>query len=81
MKSKQEIQAEIIALRAIKPVGRFAAQTKERIALAIEELEFGVDQTAGEWNELSMGEQDIVHFAKLWKNGESHIKPSERLKN
>ena len=75
--TKQEIQTEISALKALKAP---TVHTKELIGLSIEELEFGVDQTSGEWDEMRQDEQDIVHFTQLWKNGNSHIRPSERLK-
>jgi hypothetical protein len=76
MRTKQEIEAEIKALKALKPVGDFRRKTAATIETAIEELEFGVDQTAEEWNELSDEQRDIVNVAAAWRSGEE-TKPSE----
>ena len=76
MRTKQEIAAEIKALKALKPVGDFKFKTAATIAAAVEELEYGVDQTADEWNDLSDEQQDIVRVAVAWRSGET-TKPSE----
>lgn len=77
MRTKQEIETEIAALKALKPVGKFKENTERKIELAIEELEYGYDDTAEEWNELNDSEQDIVNTTRLWKEGDSDDKPSE----
>lgn len=76
MRTKQEIDAEIKALRALRPTGRFSVATAEKISLAIEELEYGFDMTSGEWEELDSALQDIVSEARLWKEGDSDRRPS-----
>jgi DNA-directed RNA polymerase specialized sigma54-like protein len=77
MRTKQEIENEIAALKALKPVGRFAAKTAESIELQIEELEYGVDQTAGEWEELTGEQQSVVNDTIEWKEGHSKNAPSK----
>jgi hypothetical protein len=76
MRTQKEIECEISALKALKPI-RHIESTKSKIALAIEELESGVDDTADEWSELSDSEQDIVNLARAWKAGDSSDRPSE----
>jgi len=76
MRTKQEIESEIKALKALKPTGDFKRKTAATIETAIEELEHGVDQTAEEWNDLSDEQRDIVNVAAAWRNGEE-TKPSE----
>ena len=77
MRTKQEIETEIAALKALKPIGNFKENTARKIELAVEELEYGYDDTAEEWNELNDSEQDIVNTTRLWKEGDSDDKPSE----
>ncbi len=77
MRTKQEIETEVAALKALKPVGNFKEATAVKIELAIEELEHGYDDTAEEWNDLNDSEQDIVNTTRLWKEGDSDDKPSE----
>lgn len=77
MRTKQEIETEIAALKALKPLGRFADKTAESIALQIEELEYGVDQTAGEWEELSEEQQSVVNDTIEWKEGRAQNPPSK----
>jgi hypothetical protein len=69
MRTQNEIQNEISALKALRPIGRHAGQTRRKIALAIEELENGVDYTFAVWNELSDTERDIVMETREWKRG------------
>lgn len=69
MKTKTQIQQEIAELKALKPVGPFAAKTARSIKLAVEELEFGVDQTAAEWDELTDEQRDIVSQTAAWREG------------
>ena len=47
------------------------------IAIAIEELEHGFDDTAEEWHELTDSERDIVMTTRAWKRAESNDRPSE----
>ncbi len=77
MRTKQEIQTEIAALKALKPVGRFADKTTEGIALQIEELEHGIDQTACEWEDLSDEQQGVVNDTIEWKESRSDSPPSK----
>lgn len=77
MRTTEEIKKEIAALRRLKPVGQWQAKTAASIALAIEELETGVDQTADEWDELTDSQRDIVNTAKSWKDGDSDDRPAE----
>ena len=75
--TKDQIAAEIAALKKLTPVGRFAGKTQETIRVQIEELEFGFDQTAAEWNELSDEDQMAVQDAINWKSGEDDTPPSK----
>ena len=68
-KTHKEIKSEIEALKSLKPVGRFAEKTQESINLQIEELEYGIDQTADEWNDLTEEQQYIVNNVLDWKDG------------
>lgn len=77
MKTKEEIKLEIEALKVLKPIGRFAGKTLESIRLQIEELEYGVDQTAGEWEELSDEQQSVVNNTIEWKEGRAKNPPSK----
>lgn len=77
MRTKPEIADEINALKALKPVGPHARNTQSKIDLAIDELNFGVDDTAAEWNEMSESERDIVMTTRNWKTGGSADKPSK----
>lgn len=77
MRSPKEIAAEMDALKALKPTGVHARATRVKILAAIEELEFGVDDTADEWREMSAGARDIVLSARDWKNGVSEDKASQ----
>lgn len=77
MRTPQEIKTEIEALKALKPTGRFADKTAESIALQIEELEYGVDQTAGEWEELTNEQQSVVYDTIEWKEGRTKNPPSK----
>jgi len=77
MRTPQEIEAEIAALKALKPVGPFKDKTAGIIAAAIEELLNGVDDTADEFEEMPENEQEMVWHARDWKDGVSSSKPSE----
>ncbi len=77
MRSKQEIDAEIAALQALKPVGKFKTKTLLSIGAALEELIDGVDQTSEEWWELNASQHDIVQQTVMWKAGDTDKRPSE----
>jgi hypothetical protein len=77
MRTPQEIETEIAALKALKPVGPFKDKTAGSIAAAIEELLNGVDDTADEFEEMPENEQQLVWDARYWKDGDSDEKPSE----
>ncbi|MEK6880489.1 MAG: hypothetical protein AABY22_12810 [Nanoarchaeota archaeon] len=83
MRSKIEISEEIKSLLELKPIGKFKTKikTKNLINFAVEELKFGFDQTAEEWEEYTDSEQDIVVQTNLWKNGDIDEKPSESFEN
>lgn len=68
-----EIESEIAALTALWPVGEFAAQTQRQILLAIEELEYSIDDP----DEFDAAERDVINKARRWKEGDSNDKPSE----
>lgn len=74
--TKEEIAAEIAALEQLKPVGKFSEKTAESIAIAIEELKYGVDRTAPEWDEMSGELRDMAEQAYAWKEGLNKSKPS-----
>ncbi len=77
MRTQIEITSEIESLKALKPTGRFAEKTAASIALQIEELEYGVDQTADEWEELDEERQSVVNDTIGWKEGRNDCPPSE----
>jgi hypothetical protein len=77
MRTKNEIADEIKRLKALRPVGPYAGATRSKILHAIEELEFGVDDTAEEWLDLDDSEQDIVMSSRAWKEGNTNDKPSD----
>lgn len=77
MRTHQEVIEEIKALKALKPApGVHQRSVAERIKLAIEELEFGVDDTAEEWNEMTDNERDTVTEARRWKQADTDERPS-----
>lgn len=77
MRTPQELEAEVKALKALKPVGRFKFKTARAITLAIEELQHGFDDTSEEWNELTEEQQDIINSTRRWKENVSDKKTSE----
>jgi len=77
MRTPQEIETEIAALKALKPVGLLKDKTARSIEAAIDELQYGVDDTAGEWQEMTDEERSGVLDASGWKDGDSDEKPSE----
>lgn len=76
-KTNEEIAAEVAALRALKPVGKFSVLTAAAIAVAIEALTEGIDTTADEWHDLSGDAQAMAVEALGWKEGLIKKKPSE----
>lgn len=77
MRTKQEIETEIAALKALKPAGPLKDYTAGAITAEIEELVNGVDDTADEFEEMPENEQEAVWAARDWKDGDSDKKPSE----
>jgi len=77
MRSERQIKAEIAALKALRPTPTWAAKTKASITLAIEELEYGVDHTADEWNDLTAEQQELVMVARNWKYDNKKERPSK----
>lgn len=69
MRTPEEIAAEVAALAALETTGPYAKRTANMILAAIDELQFGVDQTADEWSEMPDHEQDAVRCALNWKSG------------
>lgn len=76
MRTPSEIANEIAALRALKPAGPFSLRTQRSISAAIDELAFGLDQTADEWFELTQSERAAASEALAWKRGDTEDKPS-----
>lgn len=76
MRTPEEIKTEIAALKALKPVGRWADRTQETIKLLVEELEEGVDDTSEEFEGLTEGQQEAVKMAREWKEEKYDDKPS-----
>lgn len=76
MRTKTEIQQEIKALRALKPVGVWRSKTQRTIEVMIEELDQGWDITSEEWEELEFELKSAVTDARRWKERESEESPS-----
>ena len=78
MRTPEEIQAEIAALKALKPVGRWAYATARKIRACIHELEGDIDMTAPEFtDETDEDLKSVIMDAHSWKSGEMESKPSE----
>lgn len=75
--TKDQIAAEIAALKKLKPVGPFARKTAETISVALDTLAGEVDETAEEFNDLTEDQRDVYYTARNWLNGEDSHKPSE----
>jgi hypothetical protein len=79
-RTQEQVNVEIAALEACKSyVPRYSAfrdDNHEQLDLQIEELQHGIDDTAGEWEELDSSEQDAVFEARDWKEGASDEAPS-----
>lgn len=78
MRTKEEIEHEIAALRALEPSGPHALKTAAKIQLAIEELEgHGYDFTAAEFSELPTTYQEIAQLTRDWLEEATCERPSE----
>lgn len=78
MKSKQEIQEEIKALKKLKPYGVWKDRTARTIAAAIDELEEPFDRTAPEWGELLPHDRDMRDQVQRWKEcGSEEDRPAQ----
>jgi len=77
MRTKKEIDTEIAALQALKPIGQFKRKTEQTIKHAVTELQQGWDDTSGEYDELPPHDQDMIMQARRWKEGDTDDKPSE----
>lgn len=84
-KTKQQVDAEIKALEACKayvPRKNFFGDDNHRnIDLQIEELRFGIDDTAVEWEEFSEAEQSSILEARDWQDGQIEEAPSSGWDN
>jgi len=76
VRTPQEIQTEIAALQALKPVGRFAYATAKKIRAAVDELEESFDQTSFEWEKMDEGLKSIIMETHDWKMGDTDLPPS-----
>lgn len=76
MRTPEQIQSEITALKALRPVGKFAYATAQKIRAAINELEESFDQTSVEWDEMDEGLKSIIMEAHDWKMCDTDLPPS-----
>ena len=76
-KTNKQIAVEIEALRKLKPVGQWKNKTARSLKLAIDELNYPFDRTAGEWMELTEEQRDLCEQIAAWKEGQSEHRPSE----
>lgn len=78
MRTPEELSAEITALKALRPVGRYAYATARKIHACIHELEEGIDMTAAEFMEETDEDiKSVIIDAHNWKMGDAELKPSE----
>lgn len=78
MRTPEEISAEIAALKALRPVGKWAYATARKIRAAIYELQEGWDMTAAEFTEETDEDiKSVIIDAHNWKEGDMDLKPSE----
>ncbi len=78
MRTPKQIQAEIKALKKLKPVGQFSRRTASAIARAVDELiGNSFDQTTLEWEELPDNERDIIQQTIMWRDGDCDDPPSK----
>lgn len=79
-RTQTEIEAEIKALEACKTyiprTTAFGDNNHHNLDLQIEELRYGIDDTADEWNDYSEGEQSAIMEARSWKEGDEDESPS-----
>lgn len=75
-RTKEEVEKEIAALRALKPIGGFKEKTRDSLAVAIDALSGEIDTTSDEFEELDDEVKDIAQSAIAWKDGHSEEKPS-----
>lgn len=75
-RTPEEIKAEITALKALRPTGKFYYATAQKIRAAINELKESFDQTSGEWEEMDEGLKSIIMETHDWKIGLTELRPS-----
>ena len=75
--TKDQIAAEIAALKKLKPIGPFARKTAETIQVQIDALSGEVDETADEWNDLTEEHQMNAMDCINWLNGDTETQPSK----
>lgn len=79
-RTKKQIQAEIKALEVCKTyiprTTAFGDNNHRNLDLQIEELQYGIDDTAEEWNDYSDSEQEAIMDARRWKEGDEDESPS-----
>lgn len=84
-RTEKEIESEIKALELCKSYAPrcnvFGDNNHRNIDLQIEELEFGIDDSAEEWEGLSESEQSSILYARDWKEGEEDESPSSGWDN
>lgn len=80
MRTKKEITDEIKALEACKSyiprLTIFGDDNHRNVDLQIEELRYGIDDTADEWNDYTESEQSAIMEARYWKEGDEDESPS-----
>jgi hypothetical protein len=77
MRTKEKIDKEITALKALKPVGNFANETQKTINMLIVELEDEIDLDSEEGEAMTEGRRELVEATREWKCGETSYRPSE----
>jgi len=78
-RTPEEIAEEISRLRSLRPSGKGhvnPARVQALINIAIEELEYGFDRTAEEWDEMEDSLRDQANQAYFWKSGLADVRPS-----
>jgi len=76
-RTQAEIDAEIKAIRALKPVGKFAARTSGTLDVLVEFLQGEIDTTAEEFLQMPYHRQMVIGDAELWLSGDSDSRPSK----
>lgn len=72
----QDIAAEIAALEALVPAGRFKEKTAASIELEIACLRGEVDETTEEFRDMDEEQSDVYNSCRAWKDGQSKNRPS-----